>query len=73
MVQLDRRYPDVTTIDAGYRFWMVEYLYTKGVPANESVLKHFLDYLSSSTGCAPARTADVRKLSVPGVMMTGCC
>jgi len=57
VVQLDGRYPDVTTIDAGYRFWTIEYLYTKGVPANESVLKHFLDYLSSSTARAELQDA----------------
>ncbi|WP_020641222.1 PstS family phosphate ABC transporter substrate-binding protein [Amycolatopsis balhimycina] len=57
VVQLDGHYPDVTTIDAGYRFWTVEYLYTKGVPANESVLKAFLDYLASATARAELQDA----------------
>jgi phosphate transport system substrate-binding protein len=57
VVQLDGHYPDVTTLDAGYRFWTVEYLYTKGVPANGSVLKHFLDYLASPAARAELQDA----------------
>ncbi|SEF27122.1 ABC-type phosphate transport system, substrate-binding protein [Amycolatopsis pretoriensis] len=57
IVQLDGHYPDVTTVGAGYRFWTVEYLYTKGVPANGSVLKHFLDYLASPTARAELQDA----------------
>ncbi|WP_328612479.1 substrate-binding domain-containing protein [Amycolatopsis sp. NBC_00355] len=57
VVQLDGHYPDVTTIDAGYRFWTVEYLYTKGVPDNGSVLKRFLDYLASPTARAELQDA----------------
>ncbi|EOD67762.1 hypothetical protein [Amycolatopsis vancoresmycina] len=57
VVQLDGHYPDVTTISAGYRFWTVEYLYTKGVPGGESVLKRFLDYLASSTARAELQDA----------------
>jgi phosphate transport system substrate-binding protein len=57
VVQLDGHYPDVTTVDAGYRFWTVEYLYTKGVPSNESVLKRFLDYLASPTARAELQDA----------------
>lgn len=57
MAKLDDRYPDVTSIDAGYRFWTVEYLYTKGVPENDSLLKQFLDYLRSSTARAELQDA----------------
>ncbi len=57
LAQLDGRYPDVTSIDAGYRFWTVEYLYTKGVPENDSLLKQFLDYLRSSTARAELQDA----------------
>ncbi|GAA3571814.1 substrate-binding domain-containing protein [Amycolatopsis ultiminotia] len=57
VAQLDGRYPDVTSIDAGYRFWTVEYLYTKGVPENDSLLKLFLDYLRSSTARAELQDA----------------
>lgn len=57
IVQLDGHYPDVTTVDAGYRFWTVEYLYTKGVPSNGSVLKRFLDYLASPTARAELQDA----------------
>ncbi|MET8853556.1 substrate-binding domain-containing protein [Amycolatopsis sp. NPDC004625] len=57
VVQLDGRYPDVTAIDAGYGFWTVEYLYTKGVPDGESVLKRFLDYLASPAARAELQDA----------------
>ncbi|MEV6827306.1 substrate-binding domain-containing protein [Amycolatopsis sp. NPDC051102] len=57
VVQLDGHYPDVTAIDAGYRFWTVEYLYTKGVPDGESVLKRFLDYLASPAARAELQDA----------------
>ncbi|HEY3467571.1 MAG TPA: substrate-binding domain-containing protein [Amycolatopsis sp.] len=57
VVQLDGRYPDVTSIAAGYRFWTVEYLYTKGVPDGASVLKRFLDYLASPTARAELQDA----------------
>ncbi|GAB3369083.1 substrate-binding domain-containing protein [Amycolatopsis echigonensis] len=57
MAKLDDRYPDVTSIDAGYRFWTVEYLYTKGVPENDSLLKQFIDYLRSSTARAELQDA----------------
>ena len=57
VVQLDGHYPDVTTVGAGYRFWTVEYLYTKGVPSNGSVLKRFLDYLASPTARAELQDA----------------
>jgi ABC-type phosphate transport system substrate-binding protein len=57
VAQLDGHYPDVTSIDAGYRFWTVEYLYTKGVPANDSLLKAFMDYLRSSTARAELQDA----------------
>lgn len=57
IVQLDGHYPDTTTIGAGYRFWTVEYLYTKGVPDGESVLKRFLDYLASATARAELQDA----------------
>jgi ABC-type phosphate transport system substrate-binding protein len=54
---LDDRYPDITSVDAGYRFWTFEYLYTKGVPANDSVLKKFIDYLRSGTARAELQQA----------------
>lgn len=57
VLQLDGRYPDVTSIAAGYRFWTVEYLYTKGVPDGASVLKRFLDYLASPTARAELQDA----------------
>lgn len=57
VLQLDGHYPDVTTVDAGYRFWTVEYLYTKGVPSNGSVLKRFLDYLASPAARAELQDA----------------
>jgi phosphate transport system substrate-binding protein len=57
VVQLDGHYPDVTTLDAGYRFWTVECLYTKGVPSNGSVRQHFLDHLASPAARAELQDA----------------
>ncbi|WP_010305857.1 PstS family phosphate ABC transporter substrate-binding protein [Saccharopolyspora spinosa] len=57
IAQLDGRYPDISSAHQGYRFWTIEYLYTKGFPANDSVLKHFIDYLRSDTARAELRDA----------------
>ncbi|MEC3973775.1 PstS family phosphate ABC transporter substrate-binding protein [Amycolatopsis sp. H20-H5] len=56
-VPLDGRYPDVSTISAGFPFWTVEYLYTQGVPDNDSVLKNLLDYLSNGNARAELHDA----------------
>jgi phosphate transport system substrate-binding protein len=51
-VRLDSGYPDISGVADGYPFWTVEYLYTKGVPAADSVLESFVDYLRSGTARA---------------------
>lgn len=56
-VPLDGRYPDLSTISTGYPFWTVEYLYTRGVPSNDAVLKNLLDYLSNGTARAEPQDA----------------
>jgi phosphate transport system substrate-binding protein len=57
ILQLDGSYPDVTGIPLGYPFWAIEYLYTKGVPDTDTVLKNFIDYLRSSTARAELQNA----------------
>lgn len=57
VVQLDGRYPDPSSVPQGYPFWTVEYLYTKGVPGNESVVKKFVDYLRNGTARAELQDA----------------
>jgi ABC-type phosphate transport system substrate-binding protein len=42
---LDGERPSVSGISAGYPFWTVEYLYTKGVPPAGSLLAAFIDHL----------------------------
>lgn len=49
MVKLDGNYPDPSNIPNGYRFWTIEYLYSKGYPDHDSVLKSLTDYLSTGT------------------------
>ncbi|RBM10204.1 phosphate-binding protein [Prauserella sp. PE36] len=57
IVELDGDYPDASTASQGYPFWTIEYLYTKGVPAEGTVLRTFLDYLRSGTARAELRDA----------------
>lgn len=45
MLSLDGERPSVRGISAGYPFWTIEYLYTKGVPAAGSLLAAFVDHL----------------------------
>lgn len=49
VVELDGTYPDVGTVQDGYPFWTIEYLYTKGDPASAPVQSGFLEYLRSGT------------------------
>ncbi|RZQ63560.1 PstS family phosphate ABC transporter substrate-binding protein [Amycolatopsis suaedae] len=56
-VRLDGREPDVSVIAAGYPFWTIEYLYTKGVPDGDSLLKNFLDYLRGDAARAELQEA----------------
>jgi len=50
---LDGERPTVSGISAGYPFWTVEYLYTKGIPPAGSMLAAYLDYLrGGSSGAA---------------------
>ncbi|MGC7097117.1 PstS family phosphate ABC transporter substrate-binding protein [Amycolatopsis lurida] len=55
--KIDGRYPDFTAIEPGYPFWTIEYLYTKGVPKNDTLLKKFVDYLGSDTARAELQDA----------------
>ncbi|PXY31026.1 PstS family phosphate ABC transporter substrate-binding protein [Prauserella muralis] len=48
-LELDGEYPDVNGIAAGYPFWTIEYLYTRGTPEEGSLLARFLGYLRSGT------------------------
>lgn len=50
VLELDGGRPSVSGISAGYPFWTIEYLYTKGVPANGSTQAAFVDYLRSASG-----------------------
>ncbi|WP_216210152.1 PstS family phosphate ABC transporter substrate-binding protein [Amycolatopsis aidingensis] len=52
LAQLDEVYPEPSGIRQGYPFWTTEYLYTRGMPDNGSVLKSFIDYLRSPTARA---------------------
>src|SRR5690606_39079620 len=49
VVELDGTYPDVGTVQDGYPFWTIEYLYTKGDPDSAPVQSGFLEYLRSGT------------------------
>lgn len=44
-LSLDGERPSVSGISAGYPFWTVEYLYTKGIPPAGSLLAAFVDHL----------------------------
>jgi phosphate transport system substrate-binding protein len=63
VIRINDTDPDVNSIvrpggsDPGYPFWTVEYLYTQGSPPDGSLLKYFLDYLSSDGGRAELRRA----------------
>jgi len=51
MLALNGERPSVSGISAGYPFWTIEYLYTKGIPAQGGLLATFIDYLRGpSTG-----------------------
>ncbi len=53
MLSLDGERPSVSGISAGYPFWTIEYLYTKGVPTGGSLLAAFIDHLRDpDTGAA---------------------
>lgn len=56
-LRLDGTEPTSEYLDRGYPFWTVERLYTKGVPASDSLLKRFIDYLSTDTVKARLREA----------------
>lgn len=66
-VQLDGRYPVQASIDTGYPFWTVEYLYTRGVPGNDSLLNNLLEYLSNGNARAELQDAGY----TPCVMKNG--
>lgn len=51
-VKLDDAYPDVSYIPRGYPFWTVEYLYTKGTPDADSLLRKFIGYLRDDSARA---------------------
>lgn len=44
-LSLDGERPSVSGISAGYPFWTVEYLYTKGIPPTGGLLAAFVDHL----------------------------
>jgi phosphate transport system substrate-binding protein len=45
VLALDSERPSISGISAGYPFWTIEYLYTKGVPAAGTLLATFIDHL----------------------------
>ncbi|HEX6356006.1 PstS family phosphate ABC transporter substrate-binding protein [Actinophytocola sp.] len=47
--KLDGQYPDVSSAAAGYPFWTIEYLYTKGSPEEDTVLQSLIAYLRTKT------------------------
>jgi phosphate transport system substrate-binding protein len=47
--RLDGQYPDVSSAAAGYPFWTIEYLYTKGSPEEGTVLDSLIGYLRTKT------------------------
>ncbi|MBK1785331.1 PstS family phosphate ABC transporter substrate-binding protein [Prauserella cavernicola] len=57
LVELGEHYPDPSAISQGYPFWTIEYVYTRGVPAEDSVLRSFLEYLRSPAARAELRDA----------------
>ncbi|MGW1676727.1 PstS family phosphate ABC transporter substrate-binding protein [Saccharopolyspora sp. NPDC002376] len=52
IVTLDGKAPTVDDALRGYPFRTVEYLYTKGEPADDTLLKRFTTYLNSDAGQA---------------------
>jgi phosphate transport system substrate-binding protein len=44
-LSLDGERPSVSGISAGYPFWAIEYLYTKGIPPTGTLLATFIDHL----------------------------
>lgn len=56
VLRLDDRAPDTAAVSAGYPFWTIEYLYTKGSPPDGSLLAAFLDFLRSSTARTELQT-----------------
>jgi ABC-type phosphate transport system substrate-binding protein len=56
-LRLEDQEPLTESLDRGYPFWTVEYLYTKGVPSNDLVLKQLNDYLSTDTARERIRAA----------------
>jgi phosphate transport system substrate-binding protein len=57
VVRLDGRRPGVSAISAGYPFWTIEHLYTKGNPTEGLLLAAYLDYLRGSTARAALQTS----------------
>ncbi|WP_158056763.1 PstS family phosphate ABC transporter substrate-binding protein [Saccharomonospora sp. CUA-673] len=51
VVELDGNYPDAGTVQDGYPFWTIEYLYSKGDPESDAVpvQSGFLEYLGGGT------------------------
>jgi phosphate transport system substrate-binding protein len=47
--KLDGQYPDVSSAAAGYPFWAIEYLYTKGEPDQGTVLESVIGYLRTKS------------------------
>ncbi len=45
VLSLNEERPSVSGISAGYPFWTIEYLYTKGLPAQGTLLAAFIDHL----------------------------
>lgn len=57
-LRLDGKEPTIDYVtNQGYPFWTIEYLYTKGVPSNESTLKKFIDYLRTDAARARMQRA----------------
>lgn len=49
-VTLDERYPEFENVESdSYDFWTVEYFYTYGSPASDTLTAAFLEYLTSDT------------------------
>jgi hypothetical protein len=56
-LRLDGKEPTPEYLDRGYPFWTVERIYTKGLPAPDSLLKQLIDYLGRDTVKARLRDA----------------
>lgn len=57
-LRLDGNEPTLDHVRRGYPFWTVEYLYTNGIPDQNSVLAKFIDYLISDSARVKLREAD---------------